>query len=137
MNKLFILFIAVSLFACNSAQKPEAEKTTLNIELNEGEKWNVNDEMKPHILGAETILDLYISNENSDYLGLESELRALNQNLIKSCSMKGESHDELHKWLLPHMNILKALKDSKSEANAMQQIANLQNSFDLYHQYFK
>jgi hypothetical protein len=50
--------------------------------------------------------------------------------------MKGESHDQLHKWLLPHMDLLKALKEAKNENDIAQQIVNLDASFEIYHQYF-
>jgi hypothetical protein len=107
------------------------------IRLNNGEKWFVNEEMKPFILEAENILTEYINNNLSDYKTLAEQLKEKNSGLIKSCTMKGESHDELHKWLYPHTELIESLSKAESTEEASEIIANLQASFLTYHQYFQ
>lgn len=107
------------------------------IELNNGEKWLVNEEMKPFILEAENILTEYINNNLSDYKTLAEQLKEKNSGLIKSCTMKGESHDELHKWLYPHIELIESLSKAESTEEASEIIANLQASFLTYNQYFQ
>lgn len=107
------------------------------IRLNNGEKWLVNEEMKPFILEAENILTEYINNNLSDYKTLAEQLKEKNSGLIKSCTMKGESHDELHKWLYPHIELIESLSKAESTEEASEIIANLQASFLTYNQYFQ
>lgn len=106
------------------------------IRLNNGEKWLVNEEMKPFILEAENILTEYINNNLSDYKTLAEQLKEKNSGLIKSCTMKGESHDELHKWLHPHLELIKALQNETDTTKASEIVLRLQHSYQQYHQYF-
>ena len=52
--------------------------------------------------------------------------------------MKGQSHDELHKWLLPHIKLIKELETAESGATPPQAvIAQLRASFQSYNTYFQ
>lgn len=110
---------------------------TTSISLNNDEKWLVNEEMKPFILEAEAILNQYSESKSDDYLSLASQLKEKNSGLIKSCTMKGESHDELHKWLHPHMKLIESLANSESKEEANKTIDSLHRSFETYNQYFQ
>ncbi|MBK7428292.1 MAG: hypothetical protein IPI60_15370 [Saprospiraceae bacterium] len=107
------------------------------IKLSNGEKWSVNEEMKPFIIEAESILTQYIECGNSDYNTLAKKLKEKNTGLIKSCTMQGESHDELHKWLHPHMELIESLSNATTTEEANEIIATLQASFSTYNQYFQ
>lgn len=50
--------------------------------------------------------------------------------------MKGTSHDELHKWLHPHLELTKELGEIKDAAKAKTIISELQGSYRNYHEYF-
>ena len=152
MNKL-ILTLAVGGLLLSSCGNSTNEKSNNNretathqqhqhddeqtIRLNNGEKSLVNEEMKPFILEAENILTEYINNNLSDYKTLAEQLKEKNSGLIKSCTMKGESHDELHKWLYPHIELIESLSKAESTEEASEIIANLQASFLTYNQYFQ
>ena len=75
--------------------------------------------------------------EGKDYEILAEQLKANNDELVKSCTMKGTSHDELHKWLHPHMKLTTALLEAENEKEADKIIQKLKTSFDTYHQYFQ
>lgn len=113
------------------ASYPEA------IMLDDGRKWNVNEEMKPFIQEAENILNLYRETKSSYYQNLADQLKVQNSDLIKSCTMKGASHDELHKWLYPHIKLIDALARAESIEEAEVIITSIQGSFNTYHQYFQ
>ena len=51
--------------------------------------------------------------------------------------MTGQAHDELHKWLLPYIDLVAELSDAKAETEAAKQFENIQNSFITFNQYFK
>lgn len=107
------------------------------LKLNSGTKWVVNEEMKPFILEAEGILNQYIESQSQDYQTLTAQLKEKNSGLIKSCTMIGESHDELHKWLYPHIDLIESLSKAKSTEQANKFITDLQASFSTYNQYFQ
>lgn len=113
------------------------EHTSETLELNNGEKWEVNEEMRPHVAAEEEILKNYKSSDSTDYKALADELVKENSNLINSCTMKGENHEELHKWLHPHMELLDELGKSASNDQAEKVISKLEKSFEIFHQYFK
>ncbi len=75
--------------------------------------------------------------DNADYKELGEQLGGQNKRLIKSCTMKGKSHDELHKWLHPHMQLVEALEDAENEQNANKTIKQLKESFQTFHNYFQ
>ena len=104
------------------------------IELNNGEKWKVNAEMTPFILEGKEILAKY---DNIDYKTLAKQLKEKNSGLIKSCTMDGKSHDELHKWLHPHMELIESLEKAENEQSANTVIEQLKKSFKTYSNYFQ
>jgi hypothetical protein len=119
------------LIACGT------EPSSDGISLNNGKKWTVNAEMKPHIEEANAILTQYMAGDETDYQALAQRLADQNTKLIKSCTMKGESHDELHKWLHPHMELIEQLAGADDLAAANPIIAQLESSFSTYHTYFE
>lgn len=110
--------------------------TNEGIELNNGDKWLINDEMRPHLSEAENTLKNYIEEGSSDYQKLASELEMLNADLINSCTMEGKGHDELHKWLHHHINHIENLKNSNDKEVVQNTINSLVDSFQEFHQYF-
>lgn len=148
MKQIFILAISVAvLISCKDDSKTtEVEKTTEieqvettstdAIQLNNGEKWAVNEDMKPFIIKSEEAVALYIKNNGTDYKKLAQDIKDQNNLLIKSCTMKGASHDELHKWLHPHLDLVNQLAeiDNNDKANAL--ITEIDASYKMYHTYF-
>ncbi|MBP6091844.1 MAG: hypothetical protein KA521_11380 [Crocinitomicaceae bacterium] len=153
MNKLILTFAVGSLllYSCGNStneklnNQPEVaehndhhhDDESEAIELNNGEKWVVNEEMKPFILDAEKIMNQHIESQSHDYQTLATQLKEKNSGLIKSCTMKGESHDELHKWLYPHIELIESLSKAESTEQANKFITDLQASFSTYNQYFQ
>jgi len=129
----FAVLIALLATSCGNSQKSPKQEA-VQIELNNGQKWKVNSEMTPYILGAEQILMGY---NGSDHKGLAEQLKAKNEGLIKSCTMDGKSHEELHKWLHPHMQLIEDLDDAESAEEADIIIDKLKTSFQTYHKYFE
>lgn len=153
MNKLILTFAVGGLLlsSCGNSTNEKSNNQTEVAEhnehhhddesealkLNSGAKWIVNEEMKPFILEAESILNKYIESQSQDYRTLAAQLLEKNSGLIKSCTMKGESHDELHKWLHSHIELIESLSKAETTEEANKIISNLQKSFSNYHQYFQ
>ncbi|MBK6264007.1 hypothetical protein JKA74_03075 [Marivirga sp. S37H4] len=142
---LTVTLLSALLFSCS--EKKEENKETHNkldqqneknkIELENGERWIVNDEMKPFLNKSEAILQSYTSSNDTNHLELAGQLKEQNDQLISSCTMKGKSHDELHKWLHPHLQLVKALQNAGTEKEAEAIINQLEESYNIYHQYFQ
>lgn len=153
MKKTLVsILVLVSLTACNQGNEATDKKGTERkeasteshdhqndeeIHLKNGEKWTINEEMKPHINSGAEILNKYLSKNDSDYLALADQLKAQNSALIKSCTMKGEAHDELHKWLHPHIKLIDQLKEAENHEAAQEVIVKLENSFQNFKKYFQ
>ncbi len=146
-----ILTFSLLLFSCDSVSTEKAEEQNDNalqsehqheddtdaLKLDNGNRWMVNEEMKPFILESKAILDEFSQNNSTDYQTLAAQLKEKNSGLIKSCTMKGKSHDELHKWLHPHMDLIESLAEAENLDAAKSSISQLNASFETYHQYFQ
>ncbi len=150
------MVISLGLFACNNkAAEVSADEMDISIEadhhenhdhnhdgtevltLNSGEKWIVNQEMKPFVMKGEEMVQIYLKNDTKDYKTLASNLKEANNNLIKSCTMEGKSHDELHKWLHPHLELVTALENAENQDEANNLVNELNESYHTYAAYFK
>lgn len=136
----------------DSAKSPETKTTAqgqetnaqngpnlnpFSIQLIDGEKWLVNDEMKPYVVQGAKLINDYLKQNDSNYARLASEIAAQNKLLIKSCTMEGEAHDELHKWLHPHLALVKALENATENAQADSLVQALAASYTAYNQFFE
>jgi hypothetical protein len=131
LQKLILTLLGITLLAaCDSTHQQS------DINLNNGEKWKVNAEMKPHIQKGNELLTEFISNKEKDYKKLAENLKTQNNSLIQSCTMKGESHDQLHKWLHPHIELTEKLSTAQSSSEAEDIISQLEKSFNTYQNYF-
>ncbi|SFT05725.1 hypothetical protein [Sphingobacterium wenxiniae] len=154
MKKTILLGMSVMLFwSCNNAGKTtSSEETKVQtenhsahqhlessdaVELDNGEKWLVNEEMKPFVLKGEELVSTYIQDNQTDFKALAEQLKDQNTQLIKSCTMTGKSHDELHKWLHPHLEIVKTLENETDATKANEVVDQLQYSYKEYHEYFQ
>ena len=146
MLKIKIAFLAtvvLLLFSCNT--KSKEEKTTEikteehqhseseTIQLNNGEKWKVDDNMMLHIRNMEKDVVHFDQEKSTNYSLLANKLKTNIDILTSNCTMKGQAHDELHKWLVPYIELV----DSFSEEKSANQFTEIQNSFKTFNQYFQ
>lgn len=102
-----------------------------------GQRWKVNEEMKPHVEQGMAILNDFLSKEGGSHKQLADDLKEQNNNLIRSCTMDGQSHDELHKWLLPHIELVKELSEAESEQEVTDVLNRLKASYEIYTTHFE
>ena len=121
--------------ATDDHEKSEDHDETVKLDLNNGEKWTVNNEMKPFIAETESQLNAY-KPADGDYKMLATNLDAANEKLIKSCTMTGTPHDKLHVWLAPHMKEIEKLKKAEDREHANKIVGELKESMEKYHEFF-
>jgi len=153
MKTLIISILAISLFlfGCGNTSNEKSNEQTETaiheeqhyddeseaIELNNGEKWKVDDNMITHIRNMENDINSFANVEQNDFKSLAIKLQSNIDLLTSNCTMKGKAHDELHKWLLPYIDMVKELSDAKDETEASKQFEKIQTSFTTFNQYFQ
>lgn len=153
MKKITITLTVINsfLFSCgntsNEKSKEQTETVTGKehkhnaeiqaIELNNGEKWKVDANMITHIRNMENDVSSYTKVEQKDFKLLAEKLQSNIDLLTSNCTMKGKAHDELHKWLLPYIDLVKELSEAKDETDASKQFEKIQISFETFNKYFK
>ncbi len=153
MKKIIILIPVISLFhySCGNASKEKSKEQTetvthekhqhndeiQNIELNNGEKWKVDANMITHIRNMENDVISFAKVEQKDFKSLSEKLQSNIDLLTSNCTMKGKAHDELHKWLLPYIDMVKELSEAKDETEASKQFESIQISLTTFNQYFQ
>lgn len=110
------------------------------IELNNGHKWKVEVEMMKYVTKMQSDVKLFsdANNKNlNNYITLGAGLQKNIDLLTSNCTMEGKAHDELHKWLLPYIDMVDKLNKSKNDSDAQAIFKEIENSFVLFNQYFE
>jgi flagellar biosynthesis component FlhA len=160
---LSIAMMAIIFSSCNNSKKEEhsteqnmqedvetvsyenhetdQEENVLNnnwmneIQLDNGNKWIANIETNEGIQKMKDILKTQPTTTIEEYHQLASELTVAKNYVIKECTMKGPSHDNLHIWLLPLLEKIDALSETNNleEASKIKQsIAENVHAYDIY-----
>lgn len=135
------LVLILTISSCSESQKYNAEdvlkEAPHQLELNEGEKWVVDKEMMVSIKSMEkSILD-FKGNEISGFHNLSKTIKSNLSELTSSCTMKGQSHDELHKWLLPFFDLNFVLMETENSDEANQALESMEYELFVFGVYFK
>ena len=149
--KIFLLTaIAITAASCQQTGKNQSAVTKTadssaqsnsdnpyNIEPNKGEKWIVDAPMMQNIRKMEASINAFDSSSPEAYKTLAEQLQADIDALTTGCTMKGQGHDELHKWLLPYIDKANAFAGAASNPERQQILQTLKASFNNFNQYFK
>lgn len=107
----------------------DGDQTTdevLAAQLDNGNKWVANIETTQ---GIQKMIQLINTNPTSLKENLLSEFT----DVLKKCTMKGESHEQLHHYLLP----LKADIEKLSEAPSKEELEAIKSYLETYTNYFE
>lgn len=151
MKTVTLAVLSLVLFACNSnSDKTSTNKSTVpatkeqhqhehseTIELNNGEKWKVEDHMLLHIRNMEKNVATFSKEESTDYNKLAEKLEGNIELLTSNCTMEGRAHDELHKWLVPYMDLVTNLSNAKNEQEGKKHFQAIKESFVTFNTYFQ
>lgn len=107
------------------------------IKLNNGEKWKVDDHMMVHLRNMETAVTALKNPSLSECKKLSKQLQGHLDLLTSNCTMKGEAHDELHKWLLPFLDLVDTFSKVTTEQDANSTFNEIEKSFIVFNQYFQ
>lgn len=152
MTKLNLIFqgiLFVSLIACKSAPPEESSNETSqtspvseiietphDLKLNGTEKWTIAEEMRTYIDSIDYTLADFSGNDSAAYAQLSTDLARQTKAVISNCTMQGEAHDELHKWLLPFIDLRKTLNPMAENEAKEKKVAELRAEMNNFHTYF-
>lgn len=153
MKKIIYVSIAlITLYSCDSTESTgQAEETadkmidgkghdhgdSEEIELNNGEKWKVEPKMMVHIQKMEKDVASFKGSELADYKQLSKELNTSLDLLTSGCTMTGKAHDELHKWLLPYIDLIAELDKAEKWERGALTLKEIKESFVEFNKYFQ
>lgn len=135
MNIKLLILLLVLVVSCKSETNEKNEEvlsvSDSQLQLNDGKKWIANTET--HI-GMKRIDSLLKNNSSFNGKLLGEAISKQTSYIIKSCNMKGKAHDQLHLVLVPILEDVSELKESKDALKSKQ----IQNKLELRLQdYFK
>ena len=147
MKKVFLIpALAFALFAVSCAgNSTENEGETVvvveaedhhgepsEVKLNDGAKWEANAETTEGVNKMLALVADVEKSESPDYLALKDSLQNEFNVVLEKCTMKGESHDQLHNYLLP----LKAKFDQLDENSTKHDAEELNHYLASYSNFF-
>lgn len=134
-NLMLSLILSLFVFGCSQNTSSSSEQAGLT--LNNGAKWKVNPDMMVHVRTAEKAIESFETTGDKDFQGLSETLDENINKLTSSCTMQGQAHDELHKWLLPYIALVDDLSDQETEQEGQKSFQKIQGSFQEFNQYFQ
>lgn len=154
---LIVVLISIT-YGCNDPEKEEKSEISNDkslasskvnehqhsesdsIELNNGAKWKVIPEMMAHIRNMESDVNRFSETKHTefkDFTQLGSSLQKNIDLLTSNCTMEGKAHDELHKWLLPYIDMVEKLNKSKNKDEALHTFEEIKASYKSFNIYFE
>jgi hypothetical protein len=151
LKNIFLIAISILLFSCSNTSNKISENVdstskvadshhseeSEKIELNNGEKWVVDSNMIIHIRNIENDVNSFSKDDNKDFKTISKKIQSHLDLLTSNCTMTGKAHDELHKWLLPFIDLVKELSDAKDMDIASEKFKDIQTSFLTFNTFFK
>ncbi|MFD2519224.1 hypothetical protein ACFSTG_15045 [Salinimicrobium flavum] len=153
---IYILFLAFFITGCKEKQEPETTpqaETTIetsevtseapdmaiwkkDIQLDNGTQWHANRETTEGILKMSRMIENSSAATVEDYRRLGEELNKEKNLVIKRCTMKGPSHDNLHIYLQPLIGQIGELQQVDSADEGEELLDEIREHLQAYHSYF-
>lgn len=130
---LCILALSLLLPACahhHHGAEPMSESPTLNLALNNGQKWHMDKHTRTVLASMKRKADT-VSAENATLDERQSLGAVLNKDLetlINGCTMEGDAHNALHEFLVPFMPAVQELEKT-GDQHALTQTQDLLSAY--------
>ena len=108
--------------------------------LDNGSKWVVVPEMMAFIKNIENDV-VEFSNKDTpsfeEYQTLSQLIEKNLEDLTSNCTMTGKAHDELHKWLLPFLDLSTEFSKCSTQQEALESYSKIKESVNQINIYFE
>lgn len=108
-----------------------------DISLDNGAKWNANIETTKGINAMLNIMNESNLKTVEDYHALANKLHHEKNMIVKECTMKGPSHENLHVFLFPLIEKIDHLLTVTSKKDGSEIAASIKENLDAYKNYFQ
>ncbi len=102
--------------------------TKLGLGLNAGRKWQMDEHTRSMFKAMTEKIDAHVGD---DAKSLGAALQADLGELIAGCTMTGEAHDELHKFLVLYMPAVSSLEEAGGESE-MKRVKDLIGAYPMF-----
>lgn len=110
---------------------------TGEIVTNNGAKWQADAKTNEGVKKMQSTIKMQTTSTLDDYHKLAEQLNDDKNFVIKNCTMKGDSHDNLHVWLLPLMAKIEALSETKTLEDAVKIKKSIEENVNAFNIYFQ
>lgn len=111
--------------------KDEHEETAGKVQLDNGKKWKANAETITGISNMSSLVQKGIAGK-IEAVKLYDSLQVEFKTIFDKCTMTGESHNQLHNFLIPLKGQLDKLKAGNSEIEILEEILEHLSTFKNY-----
>lgn len=151
-NFIVLLISASIIFSCSNNSNEKQTQTldsatheeehnhdeeSESLSLNDGKKWIVNPEMMVHIKKMKDDVSQFEKNQKKDYKNLAKNLNTGIDSLTSSCTMEGKAHDELHKWLVPFIELVDEFSKNAETSEVEKLYSKIKTSFEEFDKFFE
>lgn len=133
--KYIVILFSLIIFSTSCNRAPHLHDENEAIVLNEGQKWKVDADMLAIIRSMESEINNY--TDTIDFEQLSLLLSQGVDSLTTNCTMTGQAHDELHKWLLPYIDLVNETKKASKKEEQTEVMEKLRTSFGTFNMYFE
>jgi len=154
LSNYFVLIALLLITGCNqttNSNNQANEETEHHSEhsdsgaetilLDNGKKWVVDAPMMISIRNMEKVVQNFSATNPAammdDYKNLSKTLTQNVEDLTSSCTMTGQAHDELHKWLVPYIGLTEQMAEAKNPDEATAVLNELLTSLSEFNKYFE
>jgi hypothetical protein len=151
---IYPIAFGLILFGCNNTtnNKEVTQKETIVTEeihqhdeveaivLDNGKKWVVVPEMMVFIKNIENAVAEFSKKETAsleEYQNLSKLIAKNLEELTSNCTMTGQAHDELHKWLVPFLDLSAEFAETTNVKEAEIAYKKIEESFKEFVVYFE
>ncbi len=136
--KHILTFLITSLVFVSVGCKEKTTEThnhhgQTSVELAGNKKWQANAETTQGIQSMIVLTDTYLANPVPDLNPLKENLMSELTGIFQKCTMKDESHDQLHNYLLP----LKKKLETLNSSDDVQAVEDIKMYLETYKDYFE
>ncbi|MFD1163961.1 MULTISPECIES: hypothetical protein [Hwangdonia] len=121
----------------NEASNVYANAWINEIQKNNGEKWQADATTNEGVQKLQNTINTQSASTLEDYHQLAKQLNDEKNFVVKNCTMKGPSHDNLHVWLHPLIEKIDALLKVETVEDASKITASIEENINAYSEYFK
>ena len=110
------------------------------IVLDNGKKWVVVPEMMAFIKNIENAVNEFSKKDKPTFEEYQTLSKGITKNLedlTANCTMTGQAHDELHKWLVPFLDLSAEFSETTNVEEADKAYHKIEEAFKEFVVYFE